>query len=550
MENSRWILIDTETNGLAAPIHVVELAAQLMCGWTPQGPSFRRLINPDADIAPGAALVHGYTRELLERDGEPPLDVYREFAEYTGALPLVSFNLAFDFDKVLLPEWKRLGCQTVGSRGFCALRLAQRLLDPVPAGNCKLQTLRQYYGLPERGAHTALGDVQTVVDLLGTVLRPIAEERGLGSWDEICRFTEDTWYPSRLTFGKFKGRSFQEARTDFALRSWLEWLAGSTSAGNATMGRWYLERLNEPERSTEKRMQVVTPAVTEQATPGPRTAAPRGVVVFVDPELEQLKQLVDGARLQLADLETQYTKERHAVDVTQSKLFSLLQSHYQKRDRLQLIVSYRQKYLDLLLREGEEEAEHVAEEYEEAKQQSDAEYRKEAEIAADCRQLSDDDQRELNSLWKKLVRLFHPDLVADDPTKQESHQRLTVEINKARDEADIGKLREIAQDPHGYMARNNLGSLDFNDSVEIDHLRSLYEALQFRILGMLESLNELKESWEYELHRLSCLHLNYLEEVAREHAASLTTEIDELAAQAAELERQISELRGEGSPVA
>jgi len=26
--------------------------------------------------------------------------------------------------------------------------LAQRLLDPVPAGNCKLQTLRQYYRLP------------------------------------------------------------------------------------------------------------------------------------------------------------------------------------------------------------------------------------------------------------------------------------------------------------------------------------------------------------------------------------------------------------------
>ena len=522
----------------------------MMCGWTPQGPSFRRLIIPVSDIAPGATLVHGYTRELLDRDGEPPVDVYREFAEYSGTLPLDSFNLAFDFDKVLLPECKRLGCQTIGSRGFCALRLAQRLLDPVPAGNCKLQTLRQYYGLPERGAHTALGDVQTVVDLLGTVLRPIAEERGLGSWDEICRFTEDTWYPSRLTFGKFKGRSFQEARTDSALRSWLEWLAGSTSAGNATMGRWYLERLNEPDRSSEKRIQVVTAPATEPVSPGPRTAAPRGVVVFVDPELEQLKQLVDGARLRLAELETQYTKERHAVDVTQSKLFGLLQSHYQKRDRLQLIVSYRQKYLDLLLHEGEEEAQQAAEEYEEAKKQSDAEYRKEAEITANCRQLSDDDQRELNSLWKKLVRLFHPDLVADDPAKQESHQRLTVEINKARDEADIDKLRQIAQDPHGYMARNNLGSLDFNDSVEIDHLRSLYEALQFRILGILESLNELKESSEYELHRLSSLHRDYLEEVAREHAASLTTEIDELAAQAAELERQISELLGEGSPVA
>ena len=46
-------------------------------------------------------------------------------------------------------------------RGVLCDALAQRLMDPVPAGNCKLQTLRQYYRLPERGAHTALGDVET-----------------------------------------------------------------------------------------------------------------------------------------------------------------------------------------------------------------------------------------------------------------------------------------------------------------------------------------------------------------------------------------------------
>ena len=33
MKNTNWILLDTETNGLAAPIFVVELAAQRMRGW-------------------------------------------------------------------------------------------------------------------------------------------------------------------------------------------------------------------------------------------------------------------------------------------------------------------------------------------------------------------------------------------------------------------------------------------------------------------------------------------------------------------------------------
>ena len=71
------------------------------------------------------------------------------------------------------------------------MRLAQRLLDPVPAGNCKLQTLRQYYRLPERGAHTALGDVGTVADLFATVLRPIAEQRGLETWEQLAAYASE-----------------------------------------------------------------------------------------------------------------------------------------------------------------------------------------------------------------------------------------------------------------------------------------------------------------------------------------------------------------------
>ena len=550
MNSVRWILIDTETTGITAPIYVVELAAQLMCGWVPQGPPFCRLINQNADIPAEASRVHGYTREILERDGESPATVYREFAEYVAALPLVSFNLAYDLDEVLTPEWKRLSIDPIGNRGFCALRLAQRLLDPVPAGNCKLQTLRQYYRLSERGAHTALGDVQTVVDLLGDVLRPIAEQRGLNSWDEVCRFTQETWFPSRIAFGKFKGRLFQEARTDPRFRGWLEWLAESTNERSATLGRWYLERLKEPNSSNEKLIQVVTPAATEADLLNPQSLTRSGIVVFVHPELTKLKNFVAGARTQLAELEAQYTGERHAVDVTQSRLFSLLQTHYQERDRLHLVVTYRQKYLDLLLREGEEEAKKVTEEYQEAKRQSDTEYREAAEEAADCRELNEDEERELKTLWSKLVKLYHPDRFANDPAKMESFQRLVVEINLARDEGNIDRLREIADDPHGFMARNDMGALDFDDSAEIVGLRKLFEALQFQIVSILDALNELKESPQYELHRLSSLHPNYLQQTAQEHASALAAEIKELETQAVRLDSEISELSGKRSAMA
>jgi hypothetical protein len=49
MLDNDWVLIDTETTGFVPPIIVVELAAQRMRGWEPQGAPFRRLLNQNAD---------------------------------------------------------------------------------------------------------------------------------------------------------------------------------------------------------------------------------------------------------------------------------------------------------------------------------------------------------------------------------------------------------------------------------------------------------------------------------------------------------------------
>jgi len=40
------------------------------------------------------------------------------------------------------------------------------------------------------------------------VLRPLAEKRGLDTWEKIVNFTKDEWFASRFSFGKFKGRHF------------------------------------------------------------------------------------------------------------------------------------------------------------------------------------------------------------------------------------------------------------------------------------------------------------------------------------------------------
>ncbi len=533
MDGTHWVIIDTETTGLGTPICVVELAAQNMRGWLPEGEPFRRMLNHGVDIPPEASRVHGYTREILERDGDPPAAVYQAFAEYVGNRPVGSYNLAYDWDDVLLPEWRRLGIPPVGARGLCLLKLAQRLLDPVPAGNCKLQTLRQYYRLPERGAHTALGDVETVIDLAGQVLRPLAEARGIDTWNALVEFSEATWYPSRIAFGKYKGRMFREARRDPALRSWLEWLAGSSNPRSAQMGAWYLAHLDTDED--------VAPPFAEAASEAAEGSA--AVVIYVNPDLERLRHLIESARSRLAELETTYTSERRAVSATQAKLFELLRPSFQKRDLLKLRLDYRRRFLDALLQSGEEEAAGVEGEYERAREETDAGYEEAATQASRKKSLTDNEKAELTALWRKLVKLFHPDRITDDDAKRAAYQRLTAEINRARDAGDIDRLREIADGPEGFVARQGWGAVDFAEADELGKLQHLYETLEAQIIDTLERLNALRESPEYELHQHVTDKPDLLNQVAEAQQADLQKEMAELKAELERLEAEIESLQ-------
>ena len=61
-----------------------------------------------------------------------------------------------------------------------------------------------------------------VADLMDGVLRPLAEQRGLLSWDDISDYAAGLWFPARIAFGKFKGRPFREALEDPDLHAWLK----------------------------------------------------------------------------------------------------------------------------------------------------------------------------------------------------------------------------------------------------------------------------------------------------------------------------------------
>ena len=200
-------------------------------------------------------------------------------------------------------------------------------------------------------------------------------------------------------------------------------------------------------------------------------------IVYTNPELEELRQLVAGARAQLAGLETDYTKEKSRVDAVQAVLFRLLREHYQKRDRLRLTVDYRRNFLDSLTRGNAEEAKQAERNFEQAKTQSDKDYEELAAAADKKKQLTAEQEAELTQLWKKLVKLYHPDRFANEPDKLETYHKLTAAINQAKDNGDIELLREIAEDPHGFILRQGWANLDFSDEEELTQLRRLHETL-------------------------------------------------------------------------
>lgn len=121
----------------------------------------------------------------------------------------------------------------------------------------------------------------------------------MDTWEKLRSFAEDEWYPSRLAFGKFKGRLFHEAGEDSNLKSWLDWLAESSNEKSGMMGRWYLALLAVGIGPQDA---VLVDLEIQEAADGSGS----GLVVFQQPEMELYERLVEAARNRLAELELEY----------------------------------------------------------------------------------------------------------------------------------------------------------------------------------------------------------------------------------------------------
>jgi len=191
MKNGKhWVIIDTETDGLYEPIHVVELSGQLMKGWQPIGQPFRMLLNHNVPIPSEAVAVHGYTREYLQQNGELPARAHEAFRDYAQDHPLVAHNLSFDWNRCLVPEWARLKIPTIGQRGFCSMMLARRLV--LETTSYRLDVLKDHFRLTRSQSHKAENDVLTVLEMFQKIFRQRLEAAGVLTFDSVANFARRT----------------------------------------------------------------------------------------------------------------------------------------------------------------------------------------------------------------------------------------------------------------------------------------------------------------------------------------------------------------------
>ena len=205
---STWTLIDTETDGLYRPIHIIDIAAQKFDGLTPVGEPFQIFIDHGITISPVATAVHGYTTEFIAQNGVPPSEAYQKLRRYVESDPIAAHYLPFDWNQALLPELLRLGEESIGNRGFCSCMLSRRAL-PEHATH-KLDYLREHYDLACCRPHSALGDVQTTTDLLTRVVFPRLKSIGYDSVDRVREFAS---LPMLVCKCLVQGLDYEEARS-------------------------------------------------------------------------------------------------------------------------------------------------------------------------------------------------------------------------------------------------------------------------------------------------------------------------------------------------
>lgn len=101
-------------------------------------------------------------------------------------------------------------------------------------------------------------------------------------------------------------------------------------------------------------------------------------------------------------------------------------------------------------------------------------------------EVSEEVQEDIKTIWKKLIRKFHPDLVTD-PGEKGKREALMKQVNKAYTEADLDTLRQL----------ENQSATEDTTASSIEALEKVLVDTENLILGAKQNFKDLRESEWY-----------------------------------------------------
>ena len=151
----RFVVFDLETTGLDWSKHeIIEIGAIRVNRDSTNHDTFQALVRPTRKVPKKITELTGITQEMLEADGDPIAKTLREFLEFAGGLPLVSFNAEFDMS--FLAKAAQQAGVVVSNEVSCALIMARRAWPG--RQSYRLADLARDGNLGNDGAHRALED--------------------------------------------------------------------------------------------------------------------------------------------------------------------------------------------------------------------------------------------------------------------------------------------------------------------------------------------------------------------------------------------------------
>jgi hypothetical protein len=115
---------------------------------------------------------------------------------------------------------------------------------------------------------------------------------------------------------------------------------------------------------------------------------------------------------------------------------------------------------------------------------------------------------------------------------------------RAGKRGDIDLLEKIAKDPEAFILQQGWASVSLDDLEGAQKVRALYEHLQVRILTLIEVIDALKQSPDYELYMFEKEKAGTIDEVIGGQKQALEEELVNLRTEAEKKAKEIEELTG------